>query len=324
MGTKLPQKTKDDIIRCLKMVFGEEAIDSTLVELLEKDFYFDEYIESHGEESYESWKSLVDRVKTLKKFVESYRKSGRHIPDAPRLQIKGRALLALQAVEARHRPCVLEFREKVLNGRLLSVEEVEDWIRYQQQQDGEPTAIFHSRDGTVIGRSLDILSIPMKDGVVQEPIRYGGVLWQLKFAADELRHILNWEEDEAVLFILTDRPPMPWFMRSVYSQPLDSPHFIPIITLSFPVWADDREVLWLLRQTRKANKIKTKLGRPLSEKMSRLIEFVAPLLSAEGKPSGGWEAVCKRWNEKYPEWKFESSRRLCSRFLRAQKSFVFH
>ncbi len=140
----------------------------------------------------------------------------RHIgPDTNTL-----ALSLIFAADAARHPQVIDFRRKVLRGRLMKWENVVAWVERQAARDGAATVwerVPLSDDGSPLSealwprsREIEFLSFSGPDDTAARvvPVRVNGVLGHLKSVAGALcRRYPGWEENSAIGFVLTGLPP---------------------------------------------------------------------------------------------------------------------
>jgi hypothetical protein len=249
------------------------------------------------------------------------------VSEEQRRQADRRAVLSLLlAHEAANNPAVRAFRERVLKGALLPLQEVEQWIQQQAQADGPPTAWLEvpvpskyqlrehpethnlytepaltlSKDGCAKGpqtgvhfRVLDY-GIPSADGVHKISTAVGGVLEQLRALSEHLALQYPWQRYQASLFVLTDQAPLvPEVSPSVSAERGGR------ITLDIDPALTPRQVADAYRRFRR-QVLGGKRLKALSPKHLRLAVFMAERPEAEP-----WGERMEAWNRTFPDWKYE-------------------
>lgn len=212
------------------------------------------------------------------------------------------ALAEILAAEARQLPEVQAFRREVLGGRLLSEEEVPEWITRLIEEEGHKM-----REG----KPWEYLSytVPKDEWRRVVPIRKGvGKLWQLKTLCRKLcRRYPLWQEAQAVSFVLCDDIPL---IPKARIQIQFSSHFPPRIILNLDPRLSPEEVARIYAHYRA--EVRSGRDRPMSEKHLTLAVFVAE----NEEPGSTWTSLMKKWNEEHPEWAYQN-RHLFARDARA-------
>lgn len=217
-------------------------------------------------------------------------------------------------------PLIRQFRRQVLNDKLLSLDELEGWLREIAKKDGKPTCYakkaiekvefeenkikpIFKEEGKYILEGPVLLAFPSKSGWTEYiPINVDGVLGRLKKLAEDLikYYCPAWKEAEAVGFILTGKPPI--IPRIRYSLSLNSSGGPCWVTLKFDARITPTKLAKDYAQIRK--KI---LGNhhviPLSKKHQKLAEFVS-----DNKGNLTWEKLMHKWNEQFPQWAYTNYR----------------
>lgn len=297
------------------------------------------YIDTANEEEDikdgEGLKYLVEVIDPLLEDYEVFssspklpapKKRGKHLPS---VEIKPNkrfeALTDIIATLGNRDEGVRKFRDEVLRGKLLSPEEVPEWIKAQKVKeshtlmismdvvagDGLETRVSERAkqlleaiekgenwllyvDGTS-GYTLHYI-VPGKQYVGAIPINKDGILGQLKRLAESFKDF--WPEAWAVNFILTGeaRP----VNRGTITFRQTSRALKIILELS--PYLTGKEVRELYFKERKAllemATGKTKV-RELTDKHIDLAVFGV-------KESGSWTKKMQKWNERHPECKYTS------------------
>ena len=229
------------------------------------------------------------------------------------------AVSLLLAREASRDEVVQAFRDKVLGGRLIRFEKLDRWIQEHWESDGPPTTWLEVplsqgwklEPGTLtvkpsmrIGKNFPVegamksrtLKYATSDSATQivKPVAKGGILDQLRFASEYCARLYGWQEGQATIFILTGR--MPLITRCRTTTQVRSIQATARITLEIDPSLSPKEVGEAYQAARK--KIQGR-RRELSAKHITLAQFLAE--SPDGETHG---ARMKRWNRKYPKWKY--------------------
>jgi hypothetical protein len=227
-------------------------------------------------------------------------------------------VLAVHAeLETEHRFGVREFRADVLDGRLLSLNQVGHWI---EQRAANRVGVPRSPAGRpeVAGeaaRGVETLGYARPDSkwmhrVVIEP---GSVLARLRSIARRLADFYGWDEAQATVFVLTGVTPLTHAIRATVST--SSPLLVRSrIKMSIDPSTTPREVADYYRRVRQEA-----FGRirRLGEKHARVAAFAARLPQAMDSKEQlkEWNDQCVKWRK--PNWKFSHP----SRFrVEAQKA----
>ena len=98
------------------------------------------------------------------------------------------------------------FRREVLNGRLLRLEAVEDWIQARAIEDGKPT-VSKTRlpgGGEKIAVKLLAYGKAGSEWTFHVPTRHRGVLDRLRLISEQLVRAFDWPPAQATLFVIVD------------------------------------------------------------------------------------------------------------------------
>ncbi|NPV80168.1 MAG: hypothetical protein HPY52_07810 [Firmicutes bacterium] len=327
----MPQKrlTEEQIRRKLAAAIGHQVRDDIWQALLDDDliqgfivgeFEFEDLIERYRH--YDSHFSLTAHAQRKEERKE--------IPPDRRLD----TLAQIWAIEASRLPEVISFRQEILQGRLLQLEEIDTWVKQQlaQKQGGarwvkvalpanvEPK---NSRDFSCLQSilslpekakaawpiewSVDILEYPGTDKWVNKvPVPHFGPLRRLKDLASCLQGIAPlWQEAQAVAFVLCDVvPALPKARGTLHFSSIGPAR----VTLELDPRLSSQEVAKLYVRVRRD--VFDGWDRPMTEKHLSLSIFLAE------NPGIAWRELMAIWNRKFPEWIY-SDWRVFSRDARA-------
>lgn len=250
-------------------------------------------------------------------------KAGRRLSTEQSTQGERRKVLSLLlAQKAMKDPQVIAFRQRVLQGHLLSLQEVALWIQHQATSDGPPTAWLEApvpagtalrRDPTTLSISIEptltIAKVDRMEGPRFRRLEYripgndwaqsistavGGVLEQLRVLSERLTRQYPWRPYEATLFVLTGQnPPISEINGSISLEKGGR------IILEIDPALTSRQVAepyhWFRRRVLGGRRLKA-----LSPKHLRLAAFVGERPEAET-----WQERREAWNRAYPDWKYD-------------------
>jgi len=190
---------------------------------------------------------------------------------------------------ADERPDVTEFRQSVLDGRLLSSEEA--------------SAIVDAPSDT-----LDELR-------VLELRKLGSIL---------ANDYYGWDEEGAIWYVLTGKAPRlrPVRIRARGKSPV--PYHIPLqydVTLSVLPWVPAKEVERAYRSAQK--QLLKGTPRESGLRILEVVQFGWELFRTRG-PMPSWRAWFELWNQAYPDKKFETWRNFRQYFLRGVREAQPH
>lgn len=242
-----------------------------------------------------------------------------------------KALAEIQALEASRHPEVIRFRQKVLGGRLLKPEEVDEWLRAKREEEGRGVVVKLQFPTNPVKDPMDPqwrqalqerldkaeylgVEIPGLDYVrltaVEEErighihaIRLHEVLGWLKRIAEELGKKYGWPEADAVTFVLTGAMPVPPLARITWTWSPERGFYGQAITLQVLPWVSPSEVAALYREIRKETPfgkyVRVHKPKALTEKGRRLAVFLA------ATPGLSWRERMEQWNATYPQWSYK-------------------
>ena len=279
-----------------------------------------EYLLERIEEELVSYSSYAN-IPKLPKQQQGQDMPPREIPPDKRFQ----ALSRIISILANHNDEILEFRQEVLNGKLLKPEEVPEWIKSTAEKEGHTlTVTLNVPAGDNPGESLVEQAKQVASGFEQGkfvpgvgysnvylsyinprsewrevvPINKSGILGRLKKLAKKYEAF--WSEAQAVHFILTGkaRPVSPGkvgFKLNSYGMHKVKLEVSPHLT------GDNVRSLYIKGRQKLFQVLKTdRNSRRISEKHIQLAVFAV-------KENGSWVYKMKKWNVKNPQWKYNNS-----------------
>ena len=299
----------------------------------------------------EDWDDLVQAArreeKRFRRYVTSAHQSGqaeeRHERRDPGQSSHHRttAVEALLAAEANLLPAVKRFRREVLDDQLLAQAAIPGWVQAQAECDGPSTryvtlAVPPDQDvrldtGEPIHLSGQPVEVRQRDLAYPGPDNYvhrvfvnkDGVLGRLEQLVGGLAKRFSWQPSLATAFVLTGE--VPSARHVVSTTHLRWPYQAACSRVSLEVvpWATSDQVADAYRQGK--TRLSADLGPlgPVTKKWAWLIDFICARLNGSDIPPQGWATLCEEWNVAYPEWAFQSWRRLASDFRRAQTALLW-
>lgn len=233
-----------------------------------------------------------------------------------------RALSEIIAVLANKEEDIQAFRQEVLNSQLLRPEEVPEWIKSTKDKEGASLrVVFGVKDDEcweeevlkqaqalvlevkrdkdlhlLLGREV-LRYVDTNSGYLEQiRINEDGILGRLKALANQYSPI--WPEESAVHFILTGEA----YLISQASAEIafNITHGIHRIKLEVSPYLTGDQVRSLYLDSRKQFlQISKSLrkSRRLTEKHTCLAVFAV-------KTPGPWSRKLRKWNAKYPKWKY--------------------
>ena len=226
--------------------------------------------------------------------------------------LRAEAVAQLVAVEARKTEPVIEFRARVLRGKLLAPDQVERWLGIlARKQEAKPwVKVYVSAEeaemgvvplgtGNVVTRGFDTLDcgVPGSERVYRTLVSSKGVLGWLHWLSGWLSQRFLWEARHATMFILTDVPPP--IMEVHYS--VDSQRAVPALTrvvMTIDPTMNPREVANLYREVRLRY-----FGRRHRAMTSKHVEL-AKFWAAKGEDPA-WKDLMTEWNKLHPRWAYK-------------------
>lgn len=191
----------------------------------------------------------------------------------------------LRAREAADDPRVVAFRANYMGNRLLSLDQLEEWVANQAGNE----------NGSKQSSILEYLGTHGQ--LLRQRTTVGGRLEELRSLSLELVERWGWEPHQASTFVLTDLAPL--------SEPIRAR-----IAGGWPNSATTRLVLEVdpavgpraVMKRYKAFRRQLVLGRVrnVEDKRLRLVVFVA------NRPGESWEELMGVWNGVHPEWAYRT------------------
>lgn len=229
---------------------------------------------------------------------------------------------------ARRDPDVIAYRREVLEHRLLSQDEVVEWVERQEKEEvpirWASLAVEESStypDGTIRGRPVGWSARVLKyAGPDDEWVRLAstgrGALERLRKLSESLAKFYAWTEAQAVVFVLTDV--LPWIapvrvtspaMKIRYEQACP---WAQRITLDVDPSVSPSELARVYQSVRNKNGRR----RRLSQKHARLAIFKTD------HPNLSWSELLRRWNKEEKRWKYNHLSNFRRDALRAQQHAI--
>jgi hypothetical protein len=226
--------------------------------------------------------------------------------------MRAEAVAHLVAVEARKTEPVIEFRTRVLRGKLLQPEQVDRWLGViDRRQETKPWAkVYVSAEEAEVGvvpigtsnliehgfDTLDYL-VPDSGRVHHILVSSKGILGWLRWLSTWLCEQYRWESAHATMFILTDAaPPIPETHYEV-----DSRRAFPALTrvmMTVDPTMSPREVANLYRQIRFQY-----FGRRHRSMTPKHVEL-AKFWSTQAQ-SSTWKELMAEWNKQHRRWAYK-------------------
>jgi len=226
--------------------------------------------------------------------------------------LRAEAVAHLIAVEARKTEPVVEFRTRVLRGRLLQPEQVDRWLGVlARRQEAKPWArIYVSAEEAEMGvvpigtsnlieRGFDTLDylVPGSERVHHVLVSSKGILGWLRWLSAWLCQQYRWAPAHATMFILTDAaPPIPELHYDV-----DSRRAVPALTrvvMTIDPTMSPREIATLYRQIR--FRYFGRRHRSMTPKHVELAKF----WSTQDQ-SATWKDLMAEWNKLHRRWAYK-------------------
>lgn len=132
-------------------------------------------------------------------------------------------------------PLAEAYRRKWLGGRLLTPEEVTNWLQEQAKQPLEETKVIAEEGDFVQCAGLFLLAQKRACQVSRNP-----ALYELWWLAKRLEEDCLWSEEETLLFVLCAQ--VPSACNIVASVRHGAPFVVPTVTLTVPLWTAPEEV----------------------------------------------------------------------------------
>jgi len=243
--------------------------------------------------------------------------------------VRAEAVAQLVAAEARKTEAVVEFRERVLNGKLLAPERVDRWLGFLALRQGAKpwVRVYVSAEeaemGVIqLGKSnqadygYDTLaySVPGTDQVRRILVSSKGILGWLHYLSGWLAQRFLWRECDATTFVLTDVPPP--ISESAYD--VDGGRAVPALTrvvMRIDPTLSPREVTKLYREIRL--RYFGRRHRPMTAKHVALARF----WSSKGEEVP-WKVLRLEWNIRHPKWPYKREQNFARDCTQARKRLL--
>jgi len=239
------------------------------------------------------------------------------------------------AEEAEKELGVRWFRERYLDGRVLPVEQVNDWIKQQEGGRDPATMVEGSLPSGEVSQVITYWKSPASDGLLEceftfrfrdgagitrVPIEVsttsGTPLDELRKVSEDLAERAGWDGHQTTTFLLTGVPPaMP--RATAHRQDW---HFYGIlrsrITLYVHPSTSPEEVMQIYRRERRRGwrlSSVTFRQRTAKRPLPTLVDFV------EGRTDQTWEDRRLAWNAAYPALSYGVASNMCRDYRRAVK-----
>ncbi len=347
-------RTMEDLRALLDQRLRGGCSDRLWVKLVDEnwisDVLADEMTVDELVETVESWRSvLVPPVEGEDPPAGPPAPSPRLVPEMPgqpdSRPERQRALSDLLAAFAADDPDVAAYRARVLPGGLVPWDQLADWVRRQEGQDGPPTRwvtvplpirteldrlgpghyVFKPALGEVhagIGTKIRLLkwAAPGDTWPRHTPTTIGKPLEALRSLAEALAPAYGWTEVQAAVFIVTGVTPLVTPVRVTFGghrvRNQIECAWAERITLTIDPAVGPDEVAELHREAR------TRLGfahlRPQTAKHLRLAAFTG----AETERLA-WAERLRFWNERYPADSYEHASNFRRDAIRAQARLLY-
>ena len=315
-------RDEQDVLNALAKELNGEIRDD-LWELFQEEGYVDEVLnDSEAKIDY-----LASRYRRYARLGIARREkkpqASRQIGPDERLHV----LSSIMAKEASLSPDVLWFRGEVLDGDLLDLDDVEEWIRQKSKEDGPHTVflrfpipsdrfqekhtygvpwadpeLLNQETNPPSGWSRELLAYQASSAsraVSRVVVSWDGVLGKLQAISVRLAKSFDWTEYQATTFVLTGIPPM--LTKSRLSINHAWGHgWMSRIFMEIDPTLSPRTVMELYRQAR------AELGqshhKPMGTKHLYLAEFYG------GEKSKTWPVLMHDWNRSRPDWAYDEVR----------------
>jgi hypothetical protein len=227
----------------------------------------------------------------------------------------------LVAKEADNRDDVKAYRQTVLDGQLLSPEQVEPWIMEREPKNGPgggmriaieapDTIEYDARHPFRLKVPLTVRETlgsewPQLDFVTPDS-RYvksmttpaaTGPLARLRMMSEELARTYDWFPAQATVFVLTGQAPLlPSFRWSITNHHWPGPRRI---ALDIDLILSPRDVARRYAEVRRRLRPPRSRSRELSARHLALAAFIA--VRRDGEP---WGKRLRAWNTEQPKWRY--------------------
>ena len=192
---------------------------------------------------------------------------------------------------AEQQPRVMDFRRRILKGKLLAPGTVKPWIDRVRARDGKPTA-----------PRLLAFVVPRQTRIRFQLVANEGALLSLLRSGDDLVSSYGWSLVDSVMFVLTGRAPVIPDLTVAHTRRPSVP-VLNRVVLTIDPTLTPAEVAAEYQQARQAE-FGHERFRNLSDKHTQLAQFG---IEEEGLP---WQTLRRRWNDqcrtgKKRKWSYE-------------------
>jgi transposase-like protein len=291
--------------------------------LLETQGFIDEIKEhrrTHGQAAtiVEQWRDAVGRDQ------------GRRIRGASEASSqRWETVSQLVAVEARQTQIVVDFRWRILHGRVLRPDEVErflgalarrqevkPWVKVYASPEEIDAGIVPLSKATQATYGYDTLeyTVPGTNQIGRVLVSSKGILGWLYWLSDQLSQRYLWRRSDATAFVLTDvAPPIG---ESDYD--VDSSRAVPALTrviMRLDPAMSPREVAGMYRQIRLS--YFGSRHRSMSQKHIELAKFWSSV-----QDDTPWREVMQQWNKLHPRWAYKREQNFERDCVQARKRLL--
>ena len=293
------------------------------------------------------WEDLLKSLERVIRALGGQSEDGKALPKTSRLPVsptqivgdmsRSDALSYALAFLARKEKIVLDFRNEVMGGELIPLENIAEWVEGQWLADGpytgyviaeasierfmQPGVIDHE-DHIEFDPPLAIDTVPRQvqtlpityprilrsrtqggDGRVemaQRPVKKGGNLDRLRIICEDLQTACGWRPEQSVMFVLSDHVPL----LTTHSAEVEH-HTIPgarrLVLRLDPTLTLKEVVSYFEQERERLCKIKkTRLWKPKS--------LLLAVLGASKLPGDTWRDLMELWNHDVRDEAYSSDR----------------
>lgn len=226
--------------------------------------------------------------------------------------LRAEALAHLVAVEAAKDGSVVEFRERVLRGRLLAADqldrwfaslarrqEVKPWIKVYVSPEEVEMGVVQVGASNLVSSGYDILhyAVPGAAEVRRILVSSKGILGWLRWLSETLSVQCRWSKGHATTFVLTGATPP--VAESTYQVRQGWPiSTLTRVHMEIDPAMSPREVANLYREIRFRH-----FGRRHRSMSAKHLEL-AKFWSAAAEETT-WKALREQWNQSHPKWAYK-------------------
>ncbi|MCX6632904.1 MAG: hypothetical protein NTW28_35345 [Candidatus Solibacter sp.] len=225
---------------------------------------------------------------------------------------RAEAVAFLIAVEARKTEPVIEFRRRILHGKLVPADQLDRWLGIlAKRQEAKPwVKVYASAEEVEVGvvplgtsnlvtYGYDVLeyAVPGTGQLRRILVSSKGILGWLRWLSQWLSERFRWRMSDAATFVLSDVPPP----ITESDHQVDSQRAVPALTrvvMTIDPTMSPREVATLYRKIR--FQYFGRRHRSMTPKHVELGKFWAA--QNEG---AAWKELMAQWNERQPRWAYK-------------------